>query len=81
MDAYKRAERAYCGQLEQLFVVLRDHQYATSGHSHQLPDKNEKKRPLEDQADAYDKSEKGNRERWAGGSRGKEETSLQNLQD
>ena len=69
-DAYRRAERAFAGQLEQHFVVLKNARQEAPGQSSpwlQTSTRNEKKRPLLDQAIEYDRSLRGDR---AGGARG-----------
>ena len=78
-DAYRRAERAFAGQLEQHFVVLRNSHREAPGQSSpwlQTSTKNEKKRPLLDQEIEFERSSRGagaGRARGsdrAGGSRG-----------
>ena len=64
-EAYRRAERAFAGQLEQHFVVLRNNHQGFSNMP-QSSSKNEKKRPLVDQAEAYDRSLNGGRARGVG---------------
>ena len=70
-EAYKRAGRAFTGQLEQHFVVLREVRGENPGFLAQRPTNGAKKRPLEDQNDAYVRSvgDAGNRGR--GGARGR----------
>ena len=64
-EAYRRAERAFAGQLEQHFVVLRNNHQGFSNLPHSSS-KNEKKRPLIDQSEAYDRILNGGRARGAG---------------
>ena len=62
-EAYKRAGRAFTGQLEQQFVVLKEQ--AISANLTALGDlRNSRKRPLEDQSTSYAKRS------WGSGNRG-----------
>ena len=58
-EAYKRAGRAFHGQLEQHFVVLKDNQGQTPEHAALRPLTNSRKRPLEDQSVTFVRSTRG----------------------
>ena len=67
VEAYKRVGRAFHGQLEQHFVVLKDDQRTL--HEHPAPAGQAKKRPMEEQEKNSDGSNKRGRGRGARGGR------------
>jgi hypothetical protein len=69
--AYKRVGRAFQGQVEQHFVVLKENSGQTPDLSNQRTQANLRKRPLEDQSVSFDRSIRGGN-RGRGIARGKD---------
>ena len=70
-EAYKRAGRAFNGQLEQHFVVLKDKEGSLPTRPARSALTNPRKRPMEDQSVAFERSNVGGGSRGRGMARGK----------